>query len=339
MTGRAAARSGLVLALLASLLLLASLGALKMGQVDVSWPAILDALTGGDGQDLTARRVILGLRLPRVLLGVAVGASLAVAGVVFQAVLRNPLADPYLLGISGGASLGAAAVILGGAAWKGSALVLPAAAFLGALAALLAVMRISGLSGSPGPTTLILAGVMVSAFCSALVMLLSSLSPSSRVHGTLLWMMGSLASPAPGIVAPVILVTVAGGLMLALSGHHLNALSFGEATARQVGVDLERVRWRLLGGAALVTAAAVAASGLIGFIGLVVPHALRSMIGADNRLLLPSAALAGGAALVLADGGARMLVPPAEVPVGVITALFGAPFFLALLIRGRRWMR
>lgn len=340
MTGTLRRRTVTVLPSLALLLAASCIVAVKTGQVDVSWGELRHLLANpgqGDGQASGPWRIIVGLRLPRVILGAAVGASLASAGTVFQAILRNPLADPFLLGLSGGASLGAALVILGGV--TGSAFLLPAAALFGALLALLTVLRVASASGSPSPTTLVLAGVMVSAFCASMVMLLTSISSSVRVHGTLLWMMGSLASPPPGIL-PLVLIVTAGGLFyLCVSGHHLNLLSLGEGPARQIGVDVGPIRWRLLFGSSLLTAVAVSASGLIGFVGLVVPHALRALIGADHRLLVPASALAGAAALVLADCGARTFMPPAEIPVGVITALFGAPFFLVLLRRGKGWMR
>ncbi len=331
-------RAAAILLFLAGILAAILLFSLKTGQIPVTWAELRRILFhGAGGGEGTADVIVLGLRLPRALLGAAVGASLAASGTVFQAILRNPLADPYLLGLSGGAALGAAVVILGG--FGGHILLLPAAAFLGALLALLAVTHIAATTGSPGPTTLILAGVMVSAFCSSLVMLLNSISSSSRVHGALLWMMGSLASPPPGMLPLVLAATLAGLIFLSLSGHHLNVLSLGEDAARQIGVEIGTVRTRFLVVASLLTGVSVAVSGLIGFIGLVVPHALRSLVGADHRLLVPASALAGAAALVLADSGARTLLPPAEIPVGVITALFGAPFFLLLLRRREGWMR
>jgi iron complex transport system permease protein len=330
-----------VLPWLAVLLAAICVFAVKTGQVEVTWSGLAALVAGEDGKTAgggSLKRIVFGLRLPRVLLGAAVGASLAAAGAVFQGVLRNPLADPFLLGLSGGASLGAAVVLLGGA---GSlhVLVLPAAAMAGALLALVVVSRLASGSGSTSPTTLILAGVMVSAFCSAAVMFLTAVSPSARVHGTLLWMMGSLAAPPPGLLPFVLGAACLGVAYLSLSGHHLNVLSLGEETAQQIGVEAETVRWRLLFAASLLTAVSVAASGLIGFVGLVVPHALRSLAGADHRFLVPASALAGGAALVLADCGARTFLPPVEIPVGVITALFGAPFFLVLLRRRKGWMR
>jgi len=331
-------RNFIVLSLLAAVLIIVDWAALGTGQAGIPREEIWSLFTGGDGVSEGTRRIVFGLRLPRILLGTAVGAALASSGTVFQALLRNPLADPYLLGLSGGAALGAAAVIISGADGI-HPLVLPAAAFAGALVALLAVTRLSSATRHPGPTTLILAGVMVSAFCSALVMLLSSLSVSTSAHGTLLWMMGSLVSTPRGTLLPVVAVIAAGVLYLSSAGHHLNVLSLGEETARQLGADTTVSGRRFLVVASLITGVSVAVSGLVGFIGLVVPHALRSLIGADHRLLVPASALAGGAALVIADSGARTILPPAEIPVGVITALVGAPFFLFLLYSRRGWMR
>lgn len=330
--------TAVVMAALTLLLAGACVVSLKTGQADIGWGDLVKILSGGEhARSSTAGEIVLQLRVPRLLLGLTVGAALAAAGVVFQAILRNPLADPYLLGLSGGASLGASAVLLGAGAWSHTPL-LPLAAFLGALAALLAVTRIADLSRAPGPTTLILAGVMVSAFCWAMVMFLSAVSSSARVHGALLWLMGSLASPPPAFLPLLLGLTAGAVLFLSFSGHTLNALSMGDEVAAHLGVDTKRAGRMYLVTAALLTGLAVASCGLIGFVGLVVPHAVRSLAGADHRLLLPAASLAGAASLVLADTGSRMIHPPAEIPVGVVTALVGAPFFLLLLIGRRGWM-
>jgi iron complex transport system permease protein len=333
-----AERAPAVLALLALLLAGACLVALKTGQADITWLELWRILLGGDGARATAHgSIMLQLRLPRMLLGLGAGAALATAGVVFQAILRNPLADPYLLGLSGGASIGAAAVLMGPGGW-GHTPLLPVAAFLGSLAALLVVTKIAELSAAPGPTTLILAGVMVSAFCSALVMFLSAVSSSARVHGTMLWLMGSLAAPPQNLLPLFLAVTAGAVVMLALTGHTLNALSMGDEVAAHLGVHTRRASRLYLVTAALLTGLAVATCGLIGFVGLVVPHAVRSIAGADHRFLIPASALAGAGALILADSGSRLILPPAEIPVGVVTALVGAPFFLLLLLRRRGWM-
>jgi iron complex transport system permease protein len=324
---------------LAALLAAATLLAVKTGPVTVSWADLRSVLTDGHARESLPMqsRILLDLRLPRILLGCLVGAGLAVAGTTFQGLLRNPLADPYLLGVSGGAALGAVFILTTGAA-AGVPLIVPAAACIGALAAVAAVWRLASGAGALPPTALILSGVVVSAFCSALVMFLTAVAPAGRVQGALFWMMGSLASPPLGIL-PAVAGAVALGVGLAvISGPQLNALSLGEETAAHLGVNARRVRLRLFFAASLVTGAAVASAGLVGFVGLVVPHALRALVGADHRLLLPASALAGAVTLVLADTAARSVLPPAEIPVGVVTALLGAPFFLALLRQRRGWM-
>ncbi len=282
-------------------------------------------------------RILLDLRLPRVMLGLLVGAALAVAGTTFQGLLRNPLADPYLLGVSGGAALGAVFVLTTGAA-GGVPLIVPAAACGGALLAVAAVWRLASGAGALPPTALILSGVVVSAFCSALVMFMTAIAPAGRVQGAMFWMMGSLASPPQGILPAVAVVVAAGVVLAVLSGPQLNALSLGEETAAHLGINARRVRLRLFFAASVITGAAVASAGLVGFVGLVVPHALRAVVGADHRLLIPASALAGAVVLMLADTVARSVLPPAEIPVGVVTALIGAPFFLVLLRRRRGWM-
>jgi iron complex transport system permease protein len=332
-------RAVAVLVALAGLLAAVGLLAAKTGPVAVSWADLGTVLTDGSARESLPMqsRILLDLRLPRIFLGGLVGAALAVAGTTFQGLLRNPLADPYLLGVSGGGALGAVFILTAGAA-AGAPLIVPAAACAGSLAAVAAVWRLAAGAGALPPTALILSGVIVSAFCSALVMFLTAIAPAGRVQGALFWMMGSLAAPPPGIL-PAVAGAVALGVGLAVvSGPQLNALSLGEETAAHLGVNARRVRLRLFFAASVVTGAAVAAAGLVGFVGLVVPHALRALIGADHRLLLPAAALAGASTLVLADTAARSLLPPAEIPVGVVTALLGAPFFLALLRRRRGWM-
>src|SRR5512139_387779 len=336
---RAVRHTLFTLTVLAALAAAAALLAFKTGPVPISWDELARVVTDPAARDAlpAPSRILLDLRLPRVLLGLLVGAALAVSGTSFQALLRNPLADPYLLGLSGGAALGAVLVLVSGAA-ASAPLLLPAAAVAGALAAVVAVWRLAAGAGALPPTSLILAGVVVSSFCSALVMFLASVSPAGRVQGALYWLMGSLASPPRDILAPVAVAVLGGTCALSLAGSRLNALSLGEETAAHLGVDVARTRALLFFAASLVTGAAVAAAGLVGFVGLVVPHALRTLVGADHRLLVPASALAGAAVLVLADTAARSVLPPAEVPVGVVTALFGAPFFLVLLRRRRGWM-
>ncbi len=275
------------------------------------------------------------LRLPRVTSGFAVGALLSLAGALMQLLLRNPLADPYVLGVSGGAAVGA---MLGSLllpvtfAWFG--LQLGALAGAALATALLFLLARRSLASLPAPNavpgiSLILTGVMIAAGFGALISLLLSLSSDAQLRGALFWLMGDLDVDSYGGPAWAVLLLV--GAWSVLCAKQLNVLSHGEATAHLLGLPVRQMRIGLLAAASLATAAAVSLGGAIGFIGLVVPHALRLVLGNDQRLLLPASMLAGGAALVLADLLARTLVAPLQLPVGVITALVGVPVFLAML--------
>ncbi|MFQ5515293.1 MAG: FecCD family ABC transporter permease [Myxococcota bacterium] len=281
-----------------------------------------------------SRMIVLEIRLPRVLLGACVGAGLAVAGALLQALLRNPLADPYVLGISGGGALGGvAALALGPLLAAAGELAVPGFAFLGALAATALLYSIAGSVHRAPAQSLLLTGVVFNAFASSLIVLVMTLADLSRLRGIFLWLIGSVRLVdlwAVGIVA----LLLAPGLVIGLyHAHALNLLSQGDESARHLGVEVEAVRRRILVACALMIGAAVAFSGLIGFVGLIVPHLLRLAIGPDHRLLIPSAALLGAAFLVTADTLARTLLAPNELPVGAITALLGGPLFLLLLRR------
>jgi iron complex transport system permease protein len=271
----------------------------------------------------------VSLRLPRALAAFAVGGLLAVAGALMQVLLRNPLADPYVLGISGGAAVGALAAMMVGMA----ALVAPVA-LVGALVSTLVVFSLAraGATGAPWTATrLLLTGVVVAAGWSALIALLLTVAPEAQVKGMLFWMLGDLSAIPPPLpaLATLALVLVAASAL----ARDLNVLVRGAEIAMTLGVEVPRVTLALHALAALATAAAVTTAGSVGFVGLVVPHALRLVIGNDQRLLLPAAALAGGALLVLADTLARSVISPAQLPVGVITALIGVPVFLYLLAK------
>lgn len=280
------------------------------------------------------RAGILTVRLWRVALGALVGASLSVAGCVLQAVLRNPLAEPYVLGLSSGAGLGTAVCIVAGGLALG-ALALPAAGFFGALISMLIVYRLARVGRGTAPHTLILSGVIWGSVCGSVLMFIVSQSSAEGLHAIMWWFLGDLQ------VFDVHLVEGAGVLsLLAFAGllamsRHLNVLMLGEEMAGHVGLDPERAKVAALGWAAVLTAAAVSASGLISFVGLTIPHATRALVGPDHRRLLPAAALAGAAFLVLADGFGRTLLYPTEIPVGVITALIGGPFFM-MILRAKR---
>lgn len=279
------------------------------------------------------RDIVLQLRLPRILLGVLVGGGLALAGATFQALLRNPLAEPYILGISGGASVGAVTVLALGWAGLGS-WSLPLAAFAGALLAIVLVFRVATATGQAMDVrVLLLAGVVVAAFFSACIAFILSVSSARTVQSVVLWIMGSLANASWQSVLLAAVYTVPAAVVLIALARPLNLMAIGEETAHYLGADVEGVKRTALVIAALITAAGVAVAGVIGFVGLVVPHAIRLLIGSDHRALLPLSFLGGAAFLTLADLIARLALAPTEIPIGVITAFVGVPIFLVLLRR------
>jgi iron complex transport system permease protein len=279
--------------------------------------------------------IVVHVRLPRVILAAIVGAALACAGVVFQAILRNPLADPYILGISSGAGLGSMLAVMLGWTWTLAGLsAMMAAAFVGAMATVWLVWGIGRLTGRMQTTGLLLAGVVVNTFFSAVIMFLISVVKASQLQTTLFWLMGSFAElEKMNLLWGAGVICMMGIGFLMLLGERLNILSFGPQEARSMGVPIEQTCFLAFGCAALMTSVAVSLSGLIGFVGLIVPHAVRLAAGPDHRQLLPLSALVGAAFLVVADAAARTVVAPAMLPVGVITALAGGPFFLIMLIR------
>ncbi len=283
--------------------------------------------------------IIWQVRLPRVILGTLVGATLAVAGTAFQGLLRNPLADPYTLGVSSGAAAAAAFTIVFGLHRSGAGLVvLPLAAFLGGMGTVTLVYRIAASTGRMAIHTLILAGIIVGSFMSALVMFFIAMA-GDGVHQILAWLMGSLTFRGWTHVLVLAVFSAAGGLTVMALARDLNLLVFGEETAQQLGTNVERTKKLLLLAATLMTGGAVAVAGTIGFVGLVVPHVMRMLAGPDHRVLVPASALAGGFFLVLADTVARTILAPVELPVGVITATMGAPFFLLILLRKQHLAR
>lgn len=290
------------------------------------------------GIDDTARYITLHVRLARICLALAVGGGLALSGAVYQGVLLNPLADPFTLGVSTGAAFGASlAILLGWGAWSlwGMSL-LPVAAFAGAVFALYLVYLLGRINGRVHSTTLVLAGIIVSTFLSAWISLLKSLNEDS-VSTIVFWIMGSLSGKGwvhVGLVLPYL--AVGGGIIVA-SARELDLLCLGEVQAQHSGVDVSRVRFRLLLAASLVTGASVAVSGVIGFVGLVVPHLARFAVGTLHRHLLPASLAAGGLLVLLADTMARSLLPSGEeLPVGVVTAILGGPFFCYLMLRRKK---
>jgi iron complex transport system permease protein len=305
---------------LASLTLAICIGSGKTGVQD------LISLLQGEA-DPTARDVLLRLRLPRALAAFGTGASLALAGVLMQVLLRNPLADPYILGTSGGAAVAALTAMIAGA----SALLVDLSAFAGALGSTLLVFLIARQRGNWTPGRLLLTGVVIAAGWGAMISLILATSPEANLRGILFWLMGDFAfagNPAPSLVA------AAGALAVCLGlARSLNVLATGDYQATLLGLRVRPVRVAIYLISALLTAVAVTTAGTVGFIGLVVPHLIRLISGADHRALLPSAALAGGSLLVIADTIARTAVAPRQLPVGAITAVIGVPLFLFLLGR------
>lgn len=290
-----------------------------------------EGTTGRDTID-AAGVILLQIRLPRLLLGLLVGACLACVGVVLQALLRNPLADPYVLGVSSGAALGVALAILSGIGTTVLATsVLPLCGFAGGLLSLLVVYRMAASYGRLPIHSLLLAGVILNAIFSALIMFITSVMEPIRSVGTMTWLMGTLLAPSYPVLAMLALYLLAGLILLLKEAHILNIMALGEESARSLGVETEQVKRRVYVISALITGAVVSVSGMIGFVGMVIPHAVRLMLGADHRLLLPASALIGGMYLMAADTVARTLLSPTEIPVGIVTALAGGPFFIYLL--------
>jgi iron complex transport system permease protein len=283
--------------------------------------------------DPAARTILLRLRLPRVLLAAVIGATLAVAGVTFQTLLRNPLADPFILGVSGGAAAGAAiATALRWARFPG---VVPIVAFLGACGATAAVFLLARRRDHTDPTRLLLSGLVLNAFFSAIILIAFSLSRQADLTAALRWMMGNISAATWTDVVIVTVPLLLAMIVLAFVANDLRLLAFGEEDAKARGVDVERVKLIGFGTASIITGAAVAVSGIIGFVGLLVPHLIRLIWRRDFRFLLPLCALGGAILVVGADVLSRTLVTTAELPIGAFTAILGVPFFLSLLRRER----
>lgn len=285
----------------------------------------------GESEEL----IIMEWRLPRVLIACIIGAGLALAGVVFQALLRNPLAEPYILGVSSGGSLGAVIAIMAGIGSVKGISTLPFFAFLGALSTMFLVYSIARVGRRVPAHTLLLAGVIVNAFFSAIIMFLVSIIRADETHKFLLWSMGNLNPVETKLTVISMSLIILGSFALYYYSNSFNLFSLGEESAAQLGVEVERVKIITFILASLITGAAVSVCGIIGFVGLIVPHIVRMIIGPDHRILMPTSALAGASFLVLADTIARTIIAPFEIPVGVVTAICGGPFFIYLLKRGK----
>lgn len=316
-----------LLAVLAGVCLLS----LVLGAARLDPGAMLAEVLGRRGAlDQMSRTILLRIRLPRVLLGALVGGSLAVSGVVFQALLRNPLAEPFILGVSGGAAFGAILAILCGWVFFPG---VTAMAFTGGLFTIFLVMGIARGATRIHTNTLLLCGVIVNAFFSAAIMFLLAVIRDHRIHNVLQWLMGDLGLSTFREIAILAPLVLGGFVVIFATSRSLNLLVTGEETAAQLGVQVERLKKALLVLVSLMVSAAVCLSGIIGFVGLIIPHLLRLLLGSDHRLLVPSSFLLGASFLVFCDALARVATPQSELPVGVITALCGGPFFIYLLRR------
>ena len=314
--------TGLIIVAIAALLV-----ALASGSADISIAETIDALLGSAPEN--TRSLILDLRLPRALTAFSVGGLLAVAGVLMQVLLRNPLAEPYILGSSGGAAVAALLAMIVGL----GSFVVDLAAFGGSMAATLLVFSIARGTGSWAPARLLLTGVVLAAGFSAATTLLLALSPEQNLRGMLFWLMGDLSFAfEPWRTFWLLVLLVAAGT---LAARHLNILSRGELQAAIVGMPVTGFRYLVFAAASLATALSVTTVGVIGFIGLVVPHLVRIVAGSDHRIVLPASALAGGTLLVIADTLARTIMAPRQLPVGALTAAIGVPLFLILMSRNR----
>lgn len=323
---RSTHRPFFVLACLAVLALGSMIVGLSVGSVKMP---VADVVAGLFDPSAPGASVIRDLRLPRTLAAFACGGLLALAGALMQVLLRNPLADPYILGISGGAGVGALLAIFFGLGVAG----LNGFAFLGALLAILVVFGLAHGDGSWTQTRLLLTGVMVAAGCGALITLLLSIAPEERLRGMLFWLMGDFSQGVNPTFALAGLAVI--GLLIAPLARDLNILIRGNDTAKALGVAVRLVRVAIYLLASMATAVSVTTAGSVGFVGLVIPHLVRMVVGNDQRVLLPTAMMAGGIFLVLADTVARILIAPQQLPVGVVTALIGVPVFLYLLNRTR----
>jgi iron complex transport system permease protein len=314
-------RAILGLAVLATALVLASFAALSVGTTSLDPAAVL-----------AADHLLLGIRLPRVLLAAMAGAGLAAAGVAFQGLLRNPLADPYIVGVSGGAALGGVLALVAGLS---SAVWLPLAAFAGAVLSALLLFALARAADRTDPLTLLLTGVVFNAFAAAIVTFIKTVVSATKAQEILFWLMGTIEVLPTETLATLALYLLVGTTSLFLMTGALNLLSTSDDEAAALGVDVDRARLIIFLAASLLVGAVVATTGMVGFVGLVVPHILRRLIGADHRLLLPASLLGGALFLVVADALTRLTFYAFgnEIPVGVVTAFTGGPFFLVLLLR------
>lgn len=320
---------GALFVILIGILILASL----IGSERLPFANSLCALAGRSDCGLSPeqRAILLDIRVPRILLAGAVGMCLAAAGAAYQALLRNPLAEPYLLGVSNGAAVGTmvSLVFLGSQEWTR-----PVMAFAGALIASFAVYQLARGRAGASPERLILAGVIVTTFLSSAIVFITTMMDATRIRSFTFWLLGDLSGATTGLLALALIVAVVGSVALTAFARPLNLLMLGERDAFDLGVEVSRVRLIVFVAAGLLVGTSVASSGSVGYVGLVVPHLVRLSFGSDNRLVIPAAAIAGAGFVIVADLLARSLIAPRELPVGAITALIGAPLFIYLLKKG-----
>lgn len=327
--------AGLVLLLGAIIVLALAIGSTHI-PFSTLWHVLLDKLPFVKIEPTwtsSIETIILDIRLPRLLLAGLVGAALAVAGATYQGLFRNPLADPYLIGVAQGAALGAVTGFLLPVSWQAGSI--PLLAFLGAILAVAIVYFIARVGKTLPMTTLILAGVALGAFLAAITSYLM-IASGDKLHGIISWLLGTFSLTSWGQVTMVLPYIFTGTIIIWLHARPLNVMQLDEEQAQQLGINVEQVKLILLGAATLITAAAVCFCGIIGFVGIIIPHAVRLVWGPDHRFLLPLATFAGAIFLILADTTARTVLAPTEIPVGIITAFLGAPFFLYLLRQKKR---
>ena len=317
-----------VLVSLSALLVIVSVIGMSVGSVSIPFSRIVSLMSGSGSVTETDRTILLNIRLPRVVLAILVGSGLSVAGAVFQALLRNPLAEPYILGISSGGTVGAILAI--GLSLGASYITTPIASFIGSAAVMFLVYTVAHRRGQLDTYTLLLAGVMIGAFFNAAVLLVIAVF-NQELRNAFLWLMGNLSAAnieSIIVVGPVLLIATC---LLLLQSRNFNLISTGDETAMQLGVEVTKVKRFSYLLASLITGLVVSVSGVIGFVGLIIPHICRMLFGPDHRLLLPASFLLGGSFLIVADILSRTLLAPSEIPVGAVTAAIGAPLFVYLL--------
>jgi len=323
-------RMAAVLASLIALLVIISIVGLSVGSVSISFPDVVRSFFNSASVDEANRIIILDIRLPRLLLAMLVGAGLSVAGVVFQALLRNPLAEPYILGISSGGTVGAILAI--GLSLGFSAYTTPLASFIGSALVMLLVYTIAHRHGQLDTNTLLLSGVMIGAFFNAVVLLIIAVF-NQELRNAFLWLMGNLSNAnmeSLAVVSPFVIL--ASGFLL-LKSKQYNLIATGDETALQLGVDVTKIKRLSYLLTSLITGLVVSVSGVIGFVGLIIPHICRMLFGPDHRLLMPASMLLGASFMIVADVLSRVILAPTEIPVGAVTAAIGAPVFVYLLKR------